>query len=868
MYRRICALSNRTKPAAPAAHCNDVAQRRSIFFFFVLAVIPFFFRAPAASASDGTPASSPPGLASASAGQAPQDPAANFPLFTKVTTPVVLSISVNTEPKGDFFVEMDDQSGLFLTVEDLVALKLKFDHDRIVLIHGQKYAPMSSVQDIQYTFDEKNLTVAILGKTTEVKKTAIELFQLQARPQNVYYPRETSAFLNYGLTYSYADPYGFQSFTASNKIGARTGDVFFTSDSLYTKTETNQQFVRLQSSATYERRNDLQWLVLGDQFASSGDLGSSVNIGGIGFSKLFKLDPYLITQPVFNLQGVTQFPSQAEIYMDGMLIGKQSIAPGSFDLENIYSYSGGHTVEVVLTDPFGNERRISYPLYVSTQLLREGLHEYSYNAGFLRENYGVQSGDYGKAAFSAFHRYGVTSSFNIGARAEGSDGVYNGGVFTAFAMPRLGAVTLSVAGSSANGAQGYAGSLQHTYQFKSFSTNLSLREYSRDYATVSAQPSPDMTRYSASAGVGFLLPVGGISLGYSETETYSGMNTRVTSANYSRGLTKAMSLFATASATRTVDTIYSVFVGLNFNFARDLHGSAQISQTGSTNTETVQLQKDNPVGEGLGYRAALNRSSTSAGDTYGFNPFVQYNGRYGIYTFDSTMQNAYGAASETYNVSAAGSLVYAGGFYGLSRPVNDSFSIVTVDKVPGAVVLDNGQVIGKTNSSGTLVVPTLTSYGQNQITLDVKNMPMDYSISGVNKALSPPVWSGSCVAFDAERVRALTGTLYAQTAGKKTPLEYVDITMKVGTRDITFPTGKGGEFYMENSLPEDAKSGAVDRQSCRSIAERRKAGGNVIRPGTYPASVEFEGGKCTFSITFPDTEDVITDIGEVQCMKK
>ncbi len=594
MYRRICALSNRKKPAAPATHRNNAAQRHSIFFFFffVLALIPFFFRASAASASDGTPASSPPGLASASAGQAPHDPAANFPQFTKVTTPVVVNISVNTEPKGDFFIEMDDQRGLFLTVEDLVALKLKFDHGQIVLIHGQKYAPMSSVQDVQYTFDEKNLTVAILGKTTEVKKTAIELFQLQARPQNVYYPRETSAFLNYGLTYSYADPYGFQSFTASNKIGARTGDVFFTSDSLYTKTETNQQFVRLQSSATYERRSDLQWLVLGDQFASSGDLGSSLNIGGIGFSKLFKLDPYLITQPVFNLQGVTQFPSQAEIYMDGMLIGKQSIAPGSFDLENIYSYSGGHTVEVVLTDPFGNTRRISYPLYVSTQLLREGLHEYSYNAGFLRENYGVQSGDYGKAAFSAFHRYGVTSSFNIGARAEGSDGVYNGGVFTAFALPRLGAVTLSVAGSSANGAQGYAGSLQHTYQFKSFSTNLSLREYSRDYATVSAQPSPDMTRYSASAGVGFLLPVGGISLGYSETETYSGMNTRVTSANYSRGLTKAMSLFATASATRTVDTTYSVFVGLNFNFARDLHGAAQISQTGSTNTETVQLQKE------------------------------------------------------------------------------------------------------------------------------------------------------------------------------------------------------------------------------------------------------------------------------------
>ena len=64
-------------------------------------------------------------------------------------------------------------------------------------------------------------------------------------------------------------------------------------------------------------------------------------------------------------------------------------------------------------------------------------------------------------------------------------------------------------------------------------------------------------------------------------------------------------------------------------------------------------------------------------------------------------------------------------FFGLSRPVNDSFGIVVLNKeVPGAAVLNNGQEIGKTGSFGTMVVPTLTSYGQNKITLDTKNIPM------------------------------------------------------------------------------------------------------------------------------------------------
>jgi outer membrane usher protein len=122
------------------------------------------------------------------------------------------------------------------------------------------------------------------------------------------------------------------------------------------------------------------------------------------------------------------------------------------------------------------------------------------------------------------------------------------------------------------------------------------------------------------------------------------------------------------------------------------------------------------------------------------------------------------------------------------------------------------------------------------------------------------------VSFDAQQIRALTGNLFLRQGDKATPLEYVDIMIKVGEKEVSFPTGKGGEFYLENSLPEDHKSSVIDKQSCRAIAERRKSGGNVIMPGAYGARVDFEGGKCEFSITFPKTEDAISDIGEVLCV--
>jgi len=164
------------------------------------------------------------------------------------------------------------------------------------------------------------------------------------------------------------------------------------------------------------------------------------------------------------------------------------------------------------------------------------------------------------------------------------------------------------------------------------------------------------------------------------------------------------------------------------------------------------------------------------------------------------------------------------------------------------------------------VAPALSSYGQNLITVDVKNMPLDYSISSVNQRISPPVWSGSCISFDAIKVRAVTGAVYAKKENKKTPLEYLDISMKAGGSVVTSPTGKGGEFYLENTLPQGPQAGAEDKQSCRAIAERGKRGANLITPGVYHAEMDFDGKKCGFEIVFPDTDDVITDLGEIQCV--
>lgn len=788
-----------------------------------------------------------------------------FPSPGESADTLILNVIVNGESKGDFFAARSDDGDFLIRQEDYAALGLTTTGAGVTL-GGERYISLRSVRDIAFSFDEKNLSLAITAPQGPPAKSVVDLNPPSSRKLTAYQPREFSAFLNYGLTYAYGDPTGFQSFTTSDKLGVRAGDVLFLTDSVYTKTRSTDAFVRLMSTATYERRQDLQWFTAGDVFASSGELGSTLNIGGLGLSKVYRMDPYLIKQPTFSITGVTALPSQVEIYMDGTLVRRENVQAGEFDLRNFNYYGGSRTVEVLIRDPFGNVRRLSYPAYFTDVLLKRGLHEYSYNIGFLREQYGVKSNDYGKPAFSAFHRYGVSDSVNLGARAEGSDGIYNGGVQASFLFPRAGVLTAALAGSGGPDRTGGALSLAHYYQRGNFGANLLLREFSRDYTTVENRLITDKTRREANVGVNVTLARAGVlSLGYAETEKYAGVSTRATSAAYSKSLSKTSMLLVTARAVRETDTDYEVMVTLNFYPGRDLLYSARYQRTGETDSETLQVQKNLPVGEGVGYRATLERSAGDSATASTLSPFVQYNGRYGTYAFDSILRHAEGKTSDWYSVTAAGSLAYAGGLFGFARPVNDSFTFVLVDSLKDVNVLVNNEIIGRTDSSGAMIIPTMASYQVNQITMDTSRVPMDFSMSGVNSDISPSAWSGSCISFNAARVRAVTGTLAAKKGGRKEPLEYYEIAMTVGDQKLTFQTGKGGEFYFEDALPRTPGSGPEDQLSCRSITERRAKGGNVIKPGIYPASVDYGGRKCSFSITVPVTEDVITDIGEIVC---
>ena len=295
--------------------------------------------------------------------------------------------------------------------------------------------------------------------------------------------------------------------------------------------------------------------MLGDFFTSSGDLGSTLNLGGVSFSKRYAIDPYLVSRPMAGFAGTVAVASEAEIYLDGVRVGTQKLPPGEFLIQNLNYYGGARDIQIVIRDRFGREQRLDYRYYFTDTLLREGLHEYSYDLGLMRQQYGVTSNKYDGLAASAFHRYGVSDALTVGLRGEAAGGRFNLGPQATFLLGnqgRLGTVAVGLAASHAPGAgSGKAMQFSYSYQAHAFNARSFARRFSEKYAQAMPIDPAQRTRFEGGAGFGYgTRATGNFGVDYSTITRYQGTGRRAVTFSYSKSLIGNLSLLATLSRVR------------------------------------------------------------------------------------------------------------------------------------------------------------------------------------------------------------------------------------------------------------------------------------------------------------------------------
>lgn len=741
----------------------------------------------------------------------------------------ILAMTVNLIDKGEAFVVLRGRDVLLL-VSDLEGAGVKNFTGLREAIGGKLHVSLQSLSSagISYDLDERALTLKVTAQSVDLGHTSIDLGN--SRPPEVISNDEGSGFVNYALRlqdFRHASAFGEAGATYKNALA-------------YTQVSVSPDghAVRGLSNVSYALPETMQRLVLGDAFAASGPLGGGVLMGGASYLRDFGLDPYFFRYPSAGLAGAVATPSTVDVYVNGTLVHRQELAPGTFDVSNLPLPVGAGNTRIVVRDAYGREQVVATPFYFSTGVLKPGVSDFGFHAGFRRNNLATDSWNYSPPVFVGRYRFGLTPYLTPGARIEGQNGEVSGGLQATMRTP-LGDVEAAVAGSydrapapGFNWTTGTAGSLAYTYLRSTLTAGALLRGFSSYYSNLALPVTRDRPLGDGNVFVGssFGSRVS-LTLRAGASRWRDAGDTSTLGILSTVKLHELANLFITANRTTAASAtkpIYDVFVNLSVALPDRATASAFYNQSGSVAQGGVEAQRSLSVGPDYGYRVRA-----VMGPTNDFLALGQAQSAYGRY--EAGVERI--GDQTTSLVSASGALVTVGGHVFASRPVQQGFGLIEVPGVEGVRGRLNNQEIGRTDSDGNLLVPEMIPYYANRISIADEDLPMDYKIGRTEHLLAPPFMGGAVARFEVEKLRVVTGSIVMSIGGADVFPSFGQLIVHQGLLEASSPLGKQGEFYLEN-----------------------------VQPGRYAAELDSAKGTCRFDLVVPANDAAFIDAGRTRCI--
>ena len=810
------------------------------------AFVPFSLLPLAASALQLTrelatsKAASPPPVASASPfalrAATSLSPPSSREAYPRPVQPLVATVRVNAVPKDDRHVLMDDRGAFLVKRVDLAEIARVPESSTVYRVEGEEYVALASIPGLRVRFDEATLALELSFPPESFAPQTYDL-RAEAGPIDITAP-PTSGLVNYRL--AQAGGGGSRQRTSlTADMALSYGGWTLRNQSFHSRGGGETVATRLETQAVRDDRGNLRRWIVGDATTPGMPLGTAIPFGGLTFAKTYAIDPAFRRQPAAGYRGLAEFPSQVDFYVGGTLVSRQQVAPGPFDIRNFSYFGGRRDVRVVVRDTFGREHTVAYPFYFANQGLAAGLHDYSYQAGWIRDPDLERYRDF---MVSAFHQYGFTDTLTAGYRAEASRDIANGGPDVYLRTESFGLFEAHVAGSHdrRSGRGGYAASFGHAFQWRDFSTQLLAQRYSRDYAVLDNGSPARLPLRDHSGSVSYSVPgFGTFGLGFTELQLREGPSERSVNASYSVALGREVSLTALVRRNVRGERGTEAFVSLQYVPNERATVSMSHNRTfAGTRTTSLSASTTVPSGEGVAYAVAADHQVSETGVRSGsLAPRVAWHGSRALITAEAIhLRGDSFEPSTGYTVSLAGALVAAGRHVALTRPVADSFAVVQIEPpLPGIRVYENSQEVGRTDENGRILLPNITSYARNRAGIQDRDVPIEYAIDRVGKTFAPPTRSGTYVQFDLTRIRAYTGVFVIRRRGIERPLEYHVVIVNANGKSIEVPTAKGGEFYAEN-LPA----------------------------GIHEATVETADGPCRFRFTVPAAAGDAITMGKVE----
>jgi len=623
---------------------------------------------------------------------------------------------------------------------------------------------LDSLQGMQVSFNQEQQSVAIVAPLKLLNLSTHVLNTQQAAAQRA--SASPGLLLNYNLYGTQSDG-GTGSLSAFTELRAFSGSGVLSSTALSQMTHGDGNWssrsVRLDTSWSTSFPADMLTLRVGDTLTAATSWSRSTRISGVQIGTNFSLQPYRITTPLPEFMGSATLPSQVELYVNGMKQYSGNVPAGPFQLNTVPGINGAGNAQVVLTNALGQVTTLDFSLYNTPQLLQKGLSDWSAELGMVRENYGLNSFDYGHDPVgSGTWRHGFSDNFTGEFHGEATRDLTNAGAGGDWLLGSAGVISASAARSENRGLSGSQYSVGYNWTNSRFNFGVNgMRASSgyRDVASLYGSPPPEL---SASAQAGFSTDhLGSFGVSYVHLRYQQQPVSRYGSAYWYKSVGRRMSLSLNVNQNLDQQRDRSFFLSFNLSLDDRTYLSAGLQHDGDRNLYTVNATQSIPSAGGFGWRAQLQQGD----GTQGGQAELDYLGRYGQVQVGAS---DIGGSDYAY-AGANGSVVLMGGGLFASRQIYNGFAVVSTDGVPNVPVKLENNLIGTTDKHGRLLVTPLNAYQNNKLSIDPMDLPADVRIAQVDTIATPTDRAGTLVRFGITPIRAAS-IILVDANGKPLPL--------------------------------------------------------------------------------------------------
>lgn len=585
--------------------------------------------------------------------------------------------------------------------------------------------------------------------------------------------------------------------------------------STYSKNDSEQSWDALQTYVQHDvKKLDAQFTA--GESSTRGEVFDSLEYTGVNLVSDDEMLPSSLRGFAPTIRGIANSNAEVSVRQNGNLIYQATVAPGAFEINDIYSTSNSGDLDITIKEADGTEHHFTQPYSTVPLMQRPGQLRYEMTAARYRAGRGSEDNEpaFGQASVI----YGLSNSLTLFGGLMGAEDYWAAVSGIGLAMGEIGSASVDVTYADTtldNGKQsnGQSWRVLYSKSLEATETHFTLASYR--YSTSGYYDFADANRkYDAQSNENDLsfyynkrnklqLNISQSVLGSSVylngyQQDYWGTDHK--DRNLSAGLNttiNGVSVYTAYTYSKMGngkdDRIYSL--GISVPLSRWLPNSwANYSLSNSKHGDTTQSLGINGTlldDQRLSY--SLQQSHTNHEGADYSSLYSSYRSQYAIvnagyyYDSDRSRQLSYGVS---------GALVAHPHGVTLAQPLGDEFAIIDANGAQG-VRFQNQRGI-QTDLFGNAIIPSLTPYQENRIGIETTTLPLNVDTTESAVTLVPTRNAAVIAHFDAHVGYRAIITL-TRDSGENVPFGAV---ANADERSISGIVAENGELYLSGSTDD------------------------------------------------------------------